>query len=114
MIGSCERRMPGATSVTSVLAGSCSWRRGRWVVVSPTAANLLDRWVKRPSWLEDVVPVPAQLVDRLADVVEGAVRRGLAWRRLQRARVPPAGELLDGGHVDRAVVEVVFDRRQVD
>ena len=32
MIGSCDRRMPGATSVISVLAGSCSWRRGRSVV----------------------------------------------------------------------------------
>ena len=28
-------------------------------------------------------------------------------------RVPPADELLDAGHVDRAVVQVVLDRRQV-
>ena len=28
VIGSCMRRMPGATSVISSVAGSCSWRAG--------------------------------------------------------------------------------------
>src|SRR5687768_61679 len=106
--------MPGAISVMSLVAGSASWRRGRWVVVSPTRANLLDRWVKRSSRLEHVLAVPAELLDRLADVVEGPVGGRLAGRRFQRPRVPPPGELLDGGDVDRAVVQVLLDLGQVE
>src|SRR3546814_19339821 len=39
--------------------------------------------------------------------------RGLAGHGFEGARIPAAGELLDGGDVDRAVVEVVLDLRQV-
>src|SRR3546814_3750078 len=60
-----------------------------------------------------VLAVPAELFYRLADVVERSMGRGLAGHGFEGARIPAAGELLDGGDVDRAVVEVVLDLRQV-
>ena len=44
--------------------------------------------------LEHVGPIPAELLDRLPDVVEGSVGGGLARHRLEGAWVPAAGELL--------------------
>src|SRR3546814_655208 len=108
----------------SVVASSRSSRVGAppcWCTPRP----YLDRAVKRQSAsglgrslggrarLEDVLAVPAELFYRLADVVERSMGRGLAGHGFEGARIPAAGELLDGGDVDRAVVEVVLDLRQV-
>src|SRR3546814_8973148 len=80
-IGSCDRRIPGATSVMSVVASSRSSRVGA-PPCSCTPRPYLDRAVKRQSAsglgrslggrarLEDVLAVPAELFYRLADVVE--------------------------------------------
>src|SRR5690606_19675999 len=62
---------------------------------------------------EQPLAVEPQLVDALADVVEGAVGGGLAGQGRERPRVPAPGELLDGGDVDGAVVEVLLDLREV-
>ena len=68
------------------------------------------------SWLrggvgqdEEVVAVEAQLLDRLADVVEGAVVLGLARALAVDRRVPAPAQLLERRHVDAAVVEVLVE-----
>ena len=62
---------------------------------------------------EHPLAVVAQLGDRVADVVEGAVLAGLRWAGLTDLRVPAPNQLLDAGHVDRPVVQVLLDVRKV-
>src|SRR4051812_25800567 len=113
--GSCMRRMPGATSVMSVVACSASCRGMR--------STLLTRWTKPPARsddcpdrsdrrrTEDVVAVVTEFRDALEDVLEGSVGAGLVRGLGQHSGIPPADEFLDRRHVHRAVVQVPLDRR---
>src|SRR3954467_12432844 len=98
-MGSCIRRTPGATSVTSVVASSCSCLRGlllagRLVVaIGSGYPALLTAWSS--GGLEELLPVPGQLGHRLLDVVEGTMVAGLGRGGVQGAWIPPARELLD-------------------
>src|SRR5581483_8054788 len=106
-IGSCSRRIPGATSVISVVAGSASCRG--------MSRTVLDPAVKSPirAWREELLPVVPQLLDALEDVTERAVRADLRRRACEDLGVPPACQFLDRRHVDRPVVEVLFDLGEV-
>lgn len=59
--------------------------------------------------LEHCAAVVLQLGDRLLDIIQCPVRSLLGWGGRKLARVPAAGELLDGRDVDDAVVQVVDD-----
>src|SRR5207248_587848 len=69
------------------------------------------RAVRRAEDGRSVVP---QLVDALADVVEGAVAARLVGGAGKDVGVPAPAQLLHRGHVDRAVVQVLLDLGQVD
>src|SRR5947208_4784637 len=116
-MGSCMRRTFGATSVTVSVAGSCSCLRARSMGHTLVARRTqLDRSVKdgAPSGgAKNGRAVVRQLGHALSDVFEGPVARGLLRGGRQGLRVPAPAQLLDGRHVDRAVVEVVLDGRQV-
>src|SRR5690606_15849374 len=62
---------------------------------------------------EDGPAVVAELVDALADVGESAVIPALGGRGEVGAWEPVAGELLDAGDVDDAVVQVALQLRHV-
>src|ERR1039458_7164923 len=62
---------------------------------------------------EEVLAVVDQLGDALTDVVECAVRGQLLGTCRIQVVVPALAELLQGGHVDGAVVEVLVEGRHV-
>ena len=75
-----------------------------------TVSNKVDKEKERvrlllPS-LENGFLVVPQLLDALPDVVEGPVVQFLLRRALCRLRRPPLDQLLDGAHVDDAIVLV--------
>src|SRR2546430_16176828 len=65
------------------------------------------------AWAKYGRAVVGQLGHALSDVLEGPVSGGLLGGSRERIRVPAPAQLLDGGDIDRAVVEVVLDGRQV-
>src|SRR6478609_9157495 len=110
-IGSWIRRTPSATSVTPSTAGSCSCLGG---LVGAVIGSDRRRALGHIGWLgrrreEQALSIEAQLLDALADVVQRAVRSLLAGLVGEDRRVPSLGELLQGGHVDRPVVQVFLD-----
>src|SRR5882757_2993252 len=62
---------------------------------------------------EQRAAVVGKLADALSDVLAGTVREPLLRLRLVDARVPPLGQLLDGGDVDHPVVQVLVERGHV-
>src|SRR4051794_121960 len=62
---------------------------------------------------EHVGPIEAQLLDRLADVVEGPVGLGLVRPVLVDGRIPAPAELLERADVHAAVVDVLVDLGEV-
>src|SRR4051812_12858896 len=78
-------------------------RVGGWGRCSSVRGGRLLGRRRRRRRQEDVLAVPAQLVDALADVLEGLVRLLLLGGR-RAVGVPAADELLHRAHVDVAVV----------
>ena len=93
---------PRSVSTTAFTA----WPRRR---VGRARARRAQRWRRD----EHTLAVVLQLVDRVANVVEGAVRTLLLGPILADLRVPAPHQLLQAGHVDRAVVQVRLDVGQV-
>ena len=57
---------------------------------------------------EEALAVELELGDGFADVVQGSMGVGLL-EALHQLRTPAAGQFLDGGYVDDAVVQVVVE-----
>src|SRR5206468_12379224 len=64
-------------------------------------------------FLEHRTAIVLELGQRLPDVVHGPVSAHLLRSGTQHFGIPAAGQLLDGGNIDRAVVQVIVDGRQL-
>ena len=99
--------------MSAALASAMDMRRrvlARW-----SRGLLLASWPRfaGDGAVEDGAAVVGQLGHALADVLQGAVATLLGRRRLVDLGQPAPAELLDGGDVDRAVVEEVLDLGQL-
>lgn len=66
----------------------------------------------RPRQLPHVRPVIPQLIDRIVDIRQGGMR-GVLAEALVHGRRPAACQLLQGRHVQIAIMEIAFQRRHL-
>ena len=59
--------------------------------------------------LEDRLSVVDEFADGLANIVERSVAQALFGSTGEDSWIPTAGELFDGRHIDRSVVQELFD-----